>query len=53
MKYIRIECLEIDYETAIEIAKVLRKHMPDFWQELSQVLREAEQAPLIDDAQRN
>ena len=28
---IRIECLELDQQTAIDIAKVLRQHLTEIW----------------------
>ena len=40
-RMIRTECLELDQQTAIDIAKVLRQHLPEIWAALSEALQEA------------
>lgn len=41
MTYIEIE-LVLEQETALQIAKCLRKHLPDIWREIAEAIREAE-----------
>lgn len=48
MTHIHIECLILDQDTAMQIAKCLRKHLPDIWRELAEALRQAEKLDEID-----
>jgi DNA-binding XRE family transcriptional regulator len=41
MTYIEIE-LVLEQETALQIAKCLRKHLPDIWREIAEAIREAD-----------
>ena len=52
-RYIRIECLEIEMQVAVQIAKLIRRHLPDVWVEIKEAMQDAKDSPMIDDSQRN